>query len=271
MIRRILTYLQHQFYRRHRRGHGIHSPYLFEFLHDVVFNRAGMEVPESIVQLHERLKRDRSPIPAGNHGAGSMVDRAANRTVGSFVRRSSVSKKYGALLYRIVQWFRPGMIIELGTGLGISTLYLSAAATGIPLHTIEGNPVRAKFAGSMFMMNGMEHVQVHVGDLGRELDHLLQELKGTAGGGGARGGRFLAFVDGNHRFEPTIRYMRQLVDAAGEEAVIILDDIHWSREMHGAWMEVTGWPEVRVTIDLFHAGIILLRRDLHHACLRIKF
>jgi predicted O-methyltransferase YrrM len=163
------------------------------------------------------------------------------------------------------------MIIELGTGLGISTLYLSAAATGIPLHTIEGNPVRAKYAGSMFMMNGMEHVQVHVGDLGRELDHLIHELRGTAGDGEEGRGRFLAFVDGNHRFEPTIRYMRQLVDAAGEEAVIVLDDICWSREMHAAWMEVTGWPETRATIDLFHAGIILLRRDLHKACIRVKF
>jgi hypothetical protein len=89
------------------------------------------------------------------------------------------------------------------------------------------------------------------------------------------GNRLLAFVDGNHRFQPTVRYMRWIVERAGRvpgrEAVVVMDDIYWSREMGQAWKEVISWPEVRVSIDLFHMGILLLRKDLSKTDLKIKF
>ena len=83
--------------------------------------------------------------------------------------------------------------------------------------------------------------------------------------------RYMAFVDGNHHYEPTVAYVRKLVERAGDEAVLVLDDIYWSRGMHRAWNEVCSWPEVRVSIDLFHMGILLLRKDLYKQKINIKF
>ncbi len=51
-------------------------------------------------------------------GAASQVDPSGERSVASFVRHSSVTEKYGALLFRIAHWFKPEMIIELGIGSG---------------------------------------------------------------------------------------------------------------------------------------------------------
>ena len=62
-----------------------------------------------------------------------------------------------------------------------------------------------------------------------------------------------------------------MLEKAGEEAVIVMDDIYWSKGMHRAWKEISGWPEVRVSLDLFHMGILLLRRDLHKRKIKIKF
>ncbi|MEA3462615.1 MAG: hypothetical protein U9R49_12090, partial [Bacteroidota bacterium] len=78
MCWRIFKYIKHLFYRRHRKGHGIHSPYLFEFVNRVLFNSSKTEVPEAILKEHRKL-----------------------RSENSFVRRSSVSSKYGSLLHRI--------------------------------------------------------------------------------------------------------------------------------------------------------------------------
>jgi len=83
--------------------------------------------------------------------------------------------------------------------------------------------------------------------------------------------RFVAFVDGNHQYEPTVSYVRTLLTKTGEEAVIVMDDIYWSRGMHRAWKEIITWPEVRVSVDLFHMGILLLRKDLHKRKIKIKF
>jgi len=81
----------------------------------------------------------------------------------------------------------------------------------------------------------------------------------------------MAFVDGNHRYESTVEYVRRLLGKAGEESVIVMDDIYWSRGMHRAWEEVISWPEVRVSIDLFHMGILLLRKDLTKTKIKVKF
>ncbi|MEN8155933.1 MAG: class I SAM-dependent methyltransferase [Bacteroidota bacterium] len=270
MIWRILKYIQHLFHRRHRRGHAIHSPYVFEFVNGVVFNADRVTVPDEITGMHRALKKDRSMLPVGKLGATSNVDpagdRSGQRSVGSFVKGSSVSEKYGALLHRITRWFNPEMVIELGTGLGVSTIYLASGSAERPLHSIEGNTDRADFAAHLINRCNLGFVSIHWGEMEEKLEELMPVL-----GGEGRTGRFVAFVDGNHRYEPTVAYVKRLIERAGEEAVIIMDDIYWSEGMNRAWKEVISWPEVRVTVDLYHLGILLLREDLSKAHIKVKF
>jgi len=249
MLWRIFKYVAHFFHLRHRKGHGIHSPYLFEFVNLVVYNSEKVSIPPGVRLEHRRAREDHSL--AGGEG----------RSVRSFVLRSSVSEKKGALLHRIARWFRPEMMVELGTGLGISTLYLATGSPGISLHSIEGNTQRATFAAHLVNRRQLGPVSIHWGDMDEKLDEILPLMPG----------RFLAYVDGNHRFDPTVSYVRLLMERAGEEAVIILDDIYWSREMHRAWREIISWPEIRASIDLYHLGILLLRKDLNCAHLKMKF
>lgn len=258
---RVTQYLLHLFYLRHRKGYGIHSPALFELVNRVIFNTSGLRVPGEVRSLHRQILGDHTLIGGMDPGANSRVDQAESRTVRSFVRHSSVSFRYGALLYRITRWFKPETILELGTGLGISTLYLAAGSPGTPLHTIEGNDARADFSSQLFKRCGLSAVQVHVG----EMEEILETFPDIAGK------RLLAFVDGNHRYEPTLGYIRWVLSRAGEEAVIVMDDIYWSKGMQRAWREIIRWPEVRVSIDLFHIGILLLRKDLAKTTLKMKF
>lgn len=261
MLWRIRKYIIHSFYLKKRRGHGIHSPYIFEFVNKIVFNGAGTKVPGEISKTHRMLKMDRTKIPVSGPGAASRVDTSEERSVASFVRGSSVTEKYGALLFRIVHWFKPGAIIELGGGLGISTLYLASGSPDTTLHSIEGNQHRASFARQLIAGSSFGQVKVHCGEMGEKLEE-LHHLSGD---------RFVGFMDGNHRREPTLAYARKLMAAAGDEAVIIVDDIYWSKEMNQAWKELISWPQVRVSVDLFQLGILLLRRDLAKADIKIKF
>jgi len=258
---RILKYLQHLIFLRHRYGHGIHSPYLFEAVHKVIFDASGEKGHIPVRDLHRDLLSDRTSLPAGGAGAPSRVHSAAYSPVGSFVRGSSVSPKYGALLFRISRWFNPEVILELGTGIGVSTLYLASASPGATVHTIEGNRDRAEFSLRLFKRSGLTTVQVHIGEMDQVLDTLRSGVSG----------RILAFVDGNHLYGPTLRYLRWILDQAGEEAVVVMDDIYWSKGMFRAWQEIISWPEIRVSINLFQMGILLLRRDLNKADLKIKF
>ena len=238
MVWRIISYIKHLFFIRHRHGHGIHSPYLFEFVNGVLFNALEIQAPETIMEEHRKLRADHA-----------------------FIRRSSVSVRYGFLLYRISKWFPAEMIVELGTGMGISSLYLSSGAPQVPLHTIEHDLNRAAFASDLANRFCPGTVTVHRGEMDEMLEVVLDLLPPC----------FIAFVDGNHHFEPTVTYVRRLLEKAGNEAVIVMDDIYWSRGMQQAWKKIISWPEVQVSLDLFHMGLLLIRKDLVKTKIKIKF
>ena len=228
MIWRILKFIQHLFYLRHRQGHGIHSPYLFEFVNEVLFNSRKTEVPEKICKEHGALMKERAMIPSADYGAGPALDHSVERTIRSFARKSSVSMKYGAMLFRIAGWFKPEVILELGTGLGISTIYLSSGYPEAPMHTFEGNMERTAFAAELVCRCGLEQVSIHWEELEQGFEDLLIQIAN----GADFTGRFLAFVDANHRYEPTVKYVKSLLARRGGEAVIILDDIYRGMRRH---------------------------------------
>jgi predicted O-methyltransferase YrrM len=180
--------------------------------------------------------------------------------VGSFVKGSSVSRKSGALLFRIARWLQPEMIIELGTGLGISTLYLARGYAGADVTSFEGNRERAAFAAQLFCRSHMDNISIHWGELDGKLEDFLPQIRG----------RVLAFMDANHRYLPSLGYARKLMDHAGEDSIIIMDDIYWSRDMYRAWQEIISWTEVRMSIDLFHMGVLILRKDLQKNDVKIN-
>ena len=238
MVWRICKFIKHLFYIRHRKGHGIHSPYLFGFVNSVLFNREGVELPRFIWNEHRKLRAENV-----------------------FVRRSSVTRKYGFLLYRITRWFHPEMIIELGTGLGISTIYLSAGSPETPLHSIEHNKERAAWAAQLICRCCPGPVSIHVGGMEERLEDVLHLLPN----------RFVAFVDGNHHYGPTVAYVESLLERVEDEAVIVMDDIYWSRGMQRAWKKLIDRDEVRVSIDLFHMGILFTGKELQKKKFKIKF
>lgn len=260
MTWRILKYIAHLFYRRHRKGHGIHSPYVFEFVNGVLFNQKQWQVPVQIVRVHKVMRKDCSLIPR-NESPGEPFNEEDTRSISSFVKKASVSFKHGALLYRVSRWSKAESVVELGSGLGISTAYLRAGSPEASFHAVEGGRIRALLAAQTVYRSKLEKVHMHQGDIGEELPVIMEDVSG----------RLLAYVDGNHHYKPTVSYLELLVKHAGDEVIIIMDDIYWSKGMQKAWKEIISWPEVRVSIDLFQMGILLLRKDLAKAHLKIKF
>jgi predicted O-methyltransferase YrrM len=69
----------------------------------------------------------------------------------------------------------------------------------------------------------------------------------------------LVYIDGDHRKESLLRYFSFLADISGNGAVIIIDDINYSREMADAWEVIKRHPKVTVTVDIFRMGMAFFR------------
>ncbi len=229
--------------------HGIHSPFVYGLLDEVIYDHAPRLEYAGIEAMRQQLMRDRRTLSITDLGAGSNINPDRERTVASIARNSAKQPRYGRLLHRLTRHFRPKEMVELGTSLGVSALY---QATGNPegrLVTFEGCPQTAAIARENFEAHGVSNIRLVEGNF----DHTLQQHLDTIGK------LDYAFIDGNHRSGPTLRYFEQCLERSHEGTVLIFDDIHWSPDMAQAWDTIRSHGRVSVTLDLFQLGIVFLR------------
>lgn len=231
--------------------HGVHSPFVYELLTKVIYAECEKPLFAKIEHTRKKLLKNNSEITVTDFGAGSKISNQRIRSVSSITKSALKRKKYAQLLYRLVEHFKPVAILELGTSLGISTMYMAAANKNASIHTIEGSAEIAKIAQDGFNSLGFENITTHIGNFDEILPQLLTNLNSID----------FIFIDGNHRKEPTLNYFNQLLKKANNNTVFIFDDIYWSPEMMQAWHEIMNHPQVTVSIDLFEFGLVFIRKE----------
>lgn len=229
----------------------MHSPFVFRFILHVLNNESGYEPPEEIEALRKQLLADDRVLQIEDLGAGSRTANTRQRTVGQIATAALKSKKYAGLLFRLVKHYRSQNVLELGTSLGITTAYLAAASHGAKITTIEGSEAIADIAAENFTNLNLKNIQLRRGSFDAVLPSALRPLSSVD----------LAYIDGNHRYGPTMAYFLQLLSKKGNDSIFVFDDIHWSPEMEKAWGEIKSHPSVRCTVDIFFLGFVFFRQE----------
>jgi predicted O-methyltransferase YrrM len=233
------------------KGHGIHSPFVFDFIIKVLNDKEKYSDYEIVESLRKKLLKDKTVLSVEDYGAGSSSSQSNQRSVFSIAKHAVKSKKYAQLLYRVVKFYQPKTIIELGTSLGITTSYLSLADRNSSVITLEGSTEIAKIARQNFQTLSLNHIKLAEGNFDYTLPAVLYQLPAVD----------FAFIDGNHRREPTENYFHRLLAKSNNNSVFIFDDIHWSSEMEQAWNNIKDHFAVRCSVDLFFIGIVFFRKE----------
>ncbi|MFN5812733.1 MAG: O-methyltransferase [Bacteroidota bacterium] len=234
------------------KGHGLHSPFIFEMVKDALNDRPkDRSLFNHIEVIRKRFSKDTHHISILDLGAGSVKGNAAERTISSIARSAAKSAKFGRLFYRMVKHFKVETVLELGTSLGLSSRYFAEANPTYGVITIEGAPSLASFTEEKLKEEGYTNIRVHEGDFQYWIPRLMPDLVG----------RKLIYVDGNHRYAPTVEYFHQFLPFLGNDDILIFDDIHWSQEMEKAWKEIKNHEQVACTVDLFFVGIVFFRKE----------
>jgi len=233
-------------------GYGIHSPFLFDIISRIFQNKIDPEIVFRIEAIRKKLEKDTRLINFYDYGSGSKKMKSDIRKVSDIVKNSSLPKKYCFLLSRLSSVFGKPVIIELGTSLGISTMYLALSCPEIPVYTIEGCQAASEIACNNFHDAAISNIK----QMNGHFDDLLPEIIGMGICPG------LVFIDGNHMKTPTVSYFDQIAGIAGNDTVIILDDINYSREMADAWEIIKNDRRVTASIDIFRMGILFFRKGI---------
>lgn len=234
-----------------RGAHGIHSPFVYALYHKVVKESPKYYEFAPIEHLRERLLRSNEVIETIDFGAakGPLAPEGGikkNKKVKDIARKSAIPAKEGRLLFRLVNFVQPRTMVEMGTSLGISTLYQHKACPEAKMITMEGSPGTSGYAGVNFKILNEDSIKRVVGDFAETLPEVIKSLPYID----------YVFFDGNHRKEATLEYFQKFLPLVSERCVFVFDDIRWSSEMHEAWKEIIQEPKATVTIDLFSFGLV---------------
>ena len=239
----------------------IHSPFVYNFVSNVIYKKTANESTAEIESLRNALYNDNRKINMTDFGAGSNINSSKKRKIKDIAKNSSKNKKFGQLLFRIVEHFKPKVIFELGTSLGISTLYLAKGNNNAKITTFEGCKETANIAKENFNFLNFKKIETVLGNFKDTYEKKAEEYKKLD----------LIFVDGNHQEKATINYFETLINYSHNKTIIIFDDIHWSIGMENAWKYIKDSKKTSLTIDLFFIGIVFLDPKLSKENYIIRF
>jgi predicted O-methyltransferase YrrM len=232
------------------RGHGMHSPFVFRFIREVL-NGPSNEEWQPIESRRKELLSDKRTLEITDLGAGSRKGMIRSRSVKQLAASALKPPKLAAILYRLAKTYKPSTIIELGTSLGITTSYFSKAVPGARIISIEGSDKIAAIARENFKKLGCDNIELLTGNFDEVLPSILGTLRPVD----------LVYIDGNHRYHPTMNYFHQILQHSDENTIMVFDDIHWSKEMEEAWKDIRNHPSVKYTIDIFYLGFVFFRNE----------
>ncbi len=246
-----IKYLHYLVTAKNGRGHGIHSPFVYDLIRNVFMDKK--QYPEYVMPevYRKSLLADHRLLEVEDLGAGSRSGKVRTRRVSEIARTSAKPERYSQLLYRLAVYFNHTRILEMGTSLGVTSSYLAQVPGLEQLVTMEGAGAVADIAEKHFNLCRLGRVRVLRGDFASHLGAAIADLEPMD----------MVFIDGNHRFEPTLEYFEALLPYTHEESCIVFDDIHWSAGMEAAWDRIRQDERVTLSIDLFFIGLIFFRKD----------
>ena len=211
-----------------------------EFILDSTFQMSSFV---ECCEYRVNMLADNTEIKVTDFGTG----KSGTRKVKQIARKSSTEPRYGGVMQKIIDAFGIETALELGTSIGIGTMFLAKVNHKIKVTTIEGCPETYKFAKTEFDKRKIANVTF----INDNFDHLFDSNM-------LNGQRFeLVYIDGNHTYEATIKYFDKIVkNNCGQKSIIVIDDINWSREMFDAWTEISSRMPNSLRINLFRMGII---------------
>lgn len=211
--------------------------------------------------LKRELLKDTTWILVTDLGAGSASLHKSEKRISDIARVSSHSKKNLELQYRMIRHFKPQIILELGTSLGFSSALFARAAPDSLVITVEGCHATAEIAQRNFTRLGLSNVRLITGNFDKELDGIFEKY----------GFVDYLFVDGNHRYKPTLNYFMKSLSYTRNRSIFVFDDIRWSKPMENAWREILTHPAITLGVDLYSAGIVMFDKELPVRKLKVLY
>lgn len=248
ILKKYITYLYTS-----KTEHGIHSPFIFDLVRNCFQDTTNYPEYKVLDNYRNSLLNNHNTIDVTDFGAGSRVFKSNKREIAAIAKNAGITRKRAQLLFRLVRYFQPNEILEIGTSLGLATSAMSLGAINGKITTLEGCPNTLAQSQLQFQKSKINSENINF--VNSEFTTYLNNKQ-------VQTSNFkLIYFDGNHSKKATLEYFETLLPTISNDTVWIFDDIHWSEDMEQAWELIKSHSKVTVTIDTFQWGIVFFRKE----------
>lgn len=208
---------------RHAYGFSVHSPFAFELIKDTIYTPHSYYIYKENREKIELLKLTKY-----------------------------ADLKYAELLFRLINRFNAKNILEIGSGIGINTLYISNHSKQTSIVCIEKNDEKTKKAKSL-LANKMDNLMfkdvlsIKMG----EFDAIFWDLN-------------LFPLQSEETLESIISFIKQ-------DGFIVLNHINSNKHNKHVWQKIQKTNKLTMSFDLGSIGISFFKPSLPKICYDIFF
>ena len=220
---------------RYRKGHGIHSPFIYNLITKVIEEKTPYYVFDDIENFRKKLLSLENPF-------------------NSITVTETQSKNYGALLFRLVNFFKCRSVLQIGSSTGLMSLYLA-----LPLqkscicYALEERTGLLRNVRSFAENYALKNYHPVEGAYPECLCQLKQKISSFDF-------IFINLQGDSEKIRETLLLIETFITP---DTVMVIDKIRQDKAMKKVWKEIKNRPDVRLTIDLLSLGLVFFNTRLH--------
>ncbi|MDR3219772.1 MAG: hypothetical protein LBU22_12500 [Dysgonamonadaceae bacterium] len=219
---------------RYRKGYGVHSPFTYNLITKVIEEKTPYYVFNDIENFRKKLL-------------------SAENQLYKITASETQHQNYGALLFRLVNFFKCKNVLQIGGSTGVMSLYLA-----LPLRNICDCYVLEERSGLLNALadyvneNHLQNLHLIRGDYTENLLKLKEKIAAFD----------LIFVNLSGEPDKMQHIIYEVGKLVNKNTLLIVDGITRSPEMKELWKKIVNHSKTRLTIDLLALGIAFFDEKL---------
>jgi len=219
----------------------VHSPFVFKFVTDVFEDERFYHFMGVIEGYRRNLL-----------GTGYKINtNKGTRSVNQIVKNQAISPKIGGILFKIVHEYKPNTVLELGTNLGVATLYQATAESSNQIITLEEDAAISATTQEYFKKLGTRNVELIGGEMGKTLPSALKKL-GTVD---------QIYFNNFWGYEDSLTYFETCLPYLVPNTVFIVRTPYANEDSIKFWTEIKQHPSVKLSLDIYDLGLLFFRSE----------
>ena len=220
---------------RYRKGFGVHSPFTYNLITKVIEEKTPYYVFEDIENFRKNLLYKENPpeVPTA---------------------QETQTKNYGALLFRLINFFKCSTVLQIGSSTGVMSLYLALPLrNSCDCYALEKRTGLLDSARMFAENHSLKNLHWLEGDYEENLFRLKREVTFFD----------FIFINTTGDSERTREALRLAGTFVCPDTVMVIDNIQRDKSMKKLWQELKNRGDVGLTIDLLSLGLVFFNTRLH--------